>query len=130
MHNKGKQVDLQQLAVEIGKRLRQYREEACLSLRDMADGAGVTRQQLRRYEMGHDLPQTSALVRLTLYTGRSAQWILLGEDADGRVPEDPDVRECMFDLEAASPECRRMAVQTVYALITADRAEAKVRSRG
>ena len=130
MLNKAKQVDLKKLAVEIGKRLRQYREEAGLTQQEMAESAGVSRQQLRRYEKGQDLPHTFTLVRLTLFTGRSSQWILFGEEAEVRAPQDPDVRECMFDLEAASLECRRMAVQTVYALMTADRAEAKVLSRG
>jgi hypothetical protein len=70
------------------------------------------------------------LVQLTLYTGRSTQWILFGDDADDRVPKDPDVRECMFDLEAASPQCRRTAIQTMYGLIAADQADAKVLARG
>jgi transcriptional regulator with XRE-family HTH domain len=127
---KTKQIDLQKLAAAIGIRLRTYREDRCLSQQEMADGAGMSRQQLGRYEKGEDLPHTITLIRLSLYMERSTHWILFGDAPQERVPADPAVRECMFDLEAASQDCRRSVVEMAYALMTADRATEKLLSSG
>lgn len=123
------QIDLVKLAADIGARLRAWREDQCLSQTDMAEGAGLSRPQLNRYERGEDVPQTSALIRLFLYTKRSMHWIVFGEDVEERVPVDPALRECMFDLEAASPHCRKTVIDIAYRLMTADQAEAALLSR-
>jgi transcriptional regulator with XRE-family HTH domain len=123
------EIDQRALAAEVGARLRAFRDERCLSQREMADNADISRQQFRRYERGEDVPQTIALIRLSTYMERSISWILFGEDAQEQAPADRDVRQCMFDLEGASPECRRTAIEMAYALMATDRNEAKLMAR-
>jgi transcriptional regulator with XRE-family HTH domain len=124
-----KQVDSQKLLPEIGARLRTLREDRCLSQQDVEDGSGVSRQQLCRYEKGEDLPSTTALIRLSLFYKVSMQWILLGDAVQEETPNDPALRECMLDLDAASQACRNYVIDMANALMAAERAGTKIPRR-
>jgi transcriptional regulator with XRE-family HTH domain len=51
----------------IGKQLKQYRLDACLSQADLASVADMTFQQVQKYENGHDRVSASTLHKFACY---------------------------------------------------------------
>jgi DNA-binding XRE family transcriptional regulator len=71
---------------EIGGRLRRLRAALQLRQEDMAELMGVSRNALANYERGHRAADMMALARLSLRTGVSLDWLVLGNPA--RLPSD------------------------------------------
>jgi DNA-binding transcriptional regulator YiaG len=64
--------------VVIGRRIRHIRG-ADLTQEEFALVLGVGQTQLSRYELGQSAPTLNILLRLKIYSGKSIDWILLGE---------------------------------------------------
>jgi hypothetical protein len=45
---------------------------------------GVGQTQLSRYELGQSAPTLNILLRLKFYSQKSIDWILLGEEPEGK----------------------------------------------
>jgi len=120
--------NLDTLAGDIGGRIRSYRDEHGLQQKDLADGAGIPRSQLSRYESGEEVPRVKALAKIGLFIEHSLDWLVYGREHDRTMRADPVLRDCILQLEAASPHCRRSAIEMVHALLARDRAEARMLS--
>ena len=71
--------------VELGRAIRRKREEAGLSLRDVADETGVSASTLSRIENGTGKPDADNIARLTAWLDMPMERIMSGrtQDADG-----------------------------------------------
>ena len=66
--------------MEIGKRVRQRREELGLTQQELADELNVTHQHVSRIETDQAVPSLDLLVRLSAKLGTSNDWLLTGAD--------------------------------------------------
>jgi transcriptional regulator with XRE-family HTH domain len=63
----------------IGRRIREIRGFA-LTQSQFGRILGVRQTQLSKYELGQSLPTLEVLVKLKAYSGRSVDWILIGDE--------------------------------------------------
>ncbi|HKC63632.1 MAG TPA: helix-turn-helix transcriptional regulator [Pyrinomonadaceae bacterium] len=69
--------------VELGRAIRRKREEAGLSLRDVADETGVSASTLSRIENGTGKPDADNIARLTAWLNVPVERIMSGREMDG-----------------------------------------------
>ena len=69
--------------VELGRAIRRKREEAGLSLRDVADETGVSASTLSRIENGTGKPDADNIARLTAWLNMPMERIMGGRQLDG-----------------------------------------------
>ncbi|MGH9901755.1 MAG: helix-turn-helix domain-containing protein [Pyrinomonadaceae bacterium] len=69
--------------VELGRAIRRKREEAGLSLRDVADETGVSASTLSRIENGTGKPDADNIARLTAWLNVPMERIMGGRQLDG-----------------------------------------------
>jgi transcriptional regulator with XRE-family HTH domain len=95
------------LAVEIGERIRKYRELHDISQRELSDRTGVPQPQLSRYERGTDLPGLDVVARLAAFMDYSLDYLYYGrvEEIAGKL--DPMLRHQFLRLHEFSEACRR-----------------------
>lgn len=105
------------LAVDIGNRIRQYREEHQILQKDFAEGSGIARSRLCQYENGEELPGLRAVTRIALFMDHSLDWLLYGRENDGTMRADPVLRETILELERVSPHVRNSVLEIAIALI-------------
>jgi transcriptional regulator with XRE-family HTH domain len=121
-----REINFETLPSEIGRRLREFRAQRGLTQKELADGAGVSRPQLARYESGEDLPQPKALIRFADYMEATLDWLVYGDAEEAPTPNDRALRECLVELQHASPQCRFAAIEMMHVLLIADRAEERL----
>ena len=99
--------------IAIGARIRARREELRITQAQLADGAGVTFQQIQKYERGVNRVAAARLLDIaaTLKTTGAA---LLGEleDGDDMVLAQPGVAQLLASFRAL-PEPQRAALITL-----------------
>lgn len=78
-----------------GDRLRKAREFAGVSVHDMAEALGVTRNTVTNYEHERTAIPVNALVAYGRTTGVSVAWLIEGDDLD--------LRSRCFSLDMAAP---------------------------
>jgi hypothetical protein len=61
---------------------------------------------------------------------QSVHWLAYGREYDGTLCADPRLRECVQDLERASPHVRRAVMDIAYALMAQEEADMKLMSAG
>lgn len=67
----------------VASRLKHMRvTEHCLSLEEAAKKLGINKSSLNRYEMGKQIPDAKFLFICESAYGRSAEWILSGQESD------------------------------------------------
>ena len=69
--------------VELGRAIRRKREEAGLSLRDVANETGVSASTLSRIENGTGKPDADNIARLTSWLDVPMERIMSGRNTDG-----------------------------------------------
>ncbi|HYP52723.1 MAG TPA: helix-turn-helix transcriptional regulator, partial [Pyrinomonadaceae bacterium] len=69
--------------VELGRAIRRKREDAGLSLRDVADETGVSASTLSRIENGTGKPDADNIARLTAWLNMPMERIMGGRQLDG-----------------------------------------------
>src|ERR687895_853937 len=69
--------------VELGRAIRRKREEAGLSLRDVANETGVSASTLSRIENGTGKPDADNIARLTTWLNVPMERIMSGRSSDG-----------------------------------------------
>ena len=71
--------------IELGRAIRRKREEAGLSLRDVADETGVSASTLSRIENGTGKPDADNIARLTAWLNMPMERVMSGraEETDG-----------------------------------------------
>jgi len=103
------------VALEIGKRIRAYRELHGLSQKDFADRCGVTQPQLCRYEGGTESPRSSVLDRLAKAMNCSMHYLYHGHAEEVAGTLDVGLRELFLELHNFSEETRRAVIEAGYA---------------
>ena len=69
--------------MKLGENIRRYRQEAGLSLRELADMVDVTYSTLSHYENGHTVPRYDTLKRLARALGVDSVYYLHGDEDRG-----------------------------------------------
>ncbi|MEJ7616884.1 MAG: helix-turn-helix transcriptional regulator [Pyrinomonadaceae bacterium] len=69
--------------MELGRAIRRKREDAALSLRDVADETGVSASTLSRIENGTGKPDADNIARLTAWLNVPMERIMSGRQLDG-----------------------------------------------
>ena len=64
----------------IGRRIREIRGFDCTQ-RDFGKLLGIGQTQLSKYEKGQSVPTLELLLKLKAHSGRSLDWIVMGEDS-------------------------------------------------
>jgi transcriptional regulator with XRE-family HTH domain len=103
------------VALEVGKRIRAYRELHGLSQKDFADRCGVTQPQLCRYEGGTELPRGPVLEKLADAMKCTMDYLYRGRVEDVAGTLDAGLRDSFLELHNFSPECRRAVIEAAYA---------------
>lgn len=105
--------------VEVGRRIFALRRRQGLSQRTLAEAAGVSFQQIQKYEKGTNRVSSSRLAAIAEFLGTSAA-ALFGEAADPRRPAPAPDADADALLEAFNaiedPEQRRSLVLVVSAM--------------
>ncbi|HEV2799036.1 MAG TPA: helix-turn-helix transcriptional regulator [Pyrinomonadaceae bacterium] len=108
--------------VELGRAIRRKREEAGLSLRDVANETQVSASTLSRIENGTGKPDADNIARLTAWLDMPMERIMSGRqpDGDGNDPAKPVVyfpHEATPDIvEAHLRADRNLSAETAKAL--------------
>ena len=66
--------------MKLGENIRRYRQEAGLSLRELADRVDVTYSTLSHYENGYTVPRYDTLKRLARALGVDSVYYLYGDE--------------------------------------------------
>lgn len=66
---------------DIAQRIKQLRAKLGMSGQQLADATGLAQSTVSKYENGEREPSTQFIVELARLTGKSTDWILLGERA-------------------------------------------------
>ena len=85
--------------VELGRAIRRKREEAGLSLRDVADETGVSASTLSRIENGTGKPDADNIARLTAWLNVPVERIMSAR-ADG----DDEIQAVVYFPQESTPE--------------------------
>jgi transcriptional regulator with XRE-family HTH domain len=64
----------------LAKRIKQKREEAGLFQRELGKRVKISKQQIWRYENGHDTPTVKVLKRMCEVFNCSDSWLLHGKE--------------------------------------------------
>lgn len=105
--------------IELGRAIRRKREDAGLSLRDVADETGVSASTLSRIENGTGKPDADNIARLTAWLNMPMERVMSGraEDADGTKPVVYFPQEATPDIvEAHLRADRNLTEETAKAL--------------
>lgn len=87
--------------IEVGARVRSYREAAGLSQHDLSRLIGLSFQQIQKYERGQNRISVSRLVQIAEQLGTSGA-VLLGETAGPRSADPKTLLEVPGALELLS----------------------------
>jgi transcriptional regulator with XRE-family HTH domain len=85
--------------VELGRSIRRKREEAGLSLRDVADETGVSASTLSRIENGTGKPDADNIARLTAWLDVPMERIMGGHHQEG-----DEARAVVYFPQESTPE--------------------------
>jgi transcriptional regulator with XRE-family HTH domain len=116
MSEQNPDADAARIDRELGERLRQVRKARGLSQTELGKAAGVTFQQMQKYERGANRVSTSALL---LFARKLEVPVteLLGDNDNSAAPidwsllETPEAREVLAALQQiASPRRRRLVL--------------------
>lgn len=66
--------------MSFAEKIRKLREDEALSLSQLAEKIGVTKQMLNRYEMGLATPSLLVLKNISEYFGVTADYLIKNED--------------------------------------------------
>jgi transcriptional regulator with XRE-family HTH domain len=102
-------------AVEIGERIRSYREQHGLSQKQLAEETGILPSQICRYEKGTEVPGSTNLARLAAFMGCTLDYLYHGRDDQIMGKIHPLLREPFLELRDFSEECRRAVYESAYA---------------
>jgi transcriptional regulator with XRE-family HTH domain len=98
-----------ELALQIGARIRAFREEHGLTQTDIAERTGIPRQQIGRYEMGFEVPATRTAMVLARFMDILVDELLYGKrDEDLRIT-DPQLHDRFIVINRMASTCRQAA---------------------
>lgn len=104
------------LMIQIGRRLRQAREQKGLSLIDLAKRTGAYNSNLSCYETGKRIPSLEIFLALAMALEVSADY-LLGIDATVGLPDDAEVAEIVMDLQVLTPQERQLVAGVIKLIV-------------
>jgi len=110
-------LDPETLGLAIGERLRAFREKHGLSQGDIAERAGILREQVCRYEVGKALPSLKCLGVLARFMDVTVDWLLFGEDDPKVLVRDRLLLQRFVAAQDLAPEDRRVVLDLLDALM-------------
>ena len=114
-----------ELAQQIGSRIRAFREEHGLTQTDFAERIGIARQQIGRYESGFEVPSTRIAMAIANFMDVSVHELLYGNhDEDIRI-SDPQLRERFVVIDRMPAHERRAALDLLEMFILSRRGFAR-----
>jgi len=116
---------IDELAVQIGARIRAFREEHGMTQTDLAERTGIPRQQFGRYEMGVDLPLLRTAIVLARFMGMLVDELLFGKQEDDVRVADQVHRERFLIIDRMSSDRRNAAADLMDMFITRELQHAK-----
>jgi transcriptional regulator with XRE-family HTH domain len=116
-------LDMHALAIEIGKRIRAFREKHGLTQRDIAERSGIPRSQITRFE-GGDLPSLKNLIILSRFTDITLHELLFGAADEMPISNRP-LRERVLRFERMKFEEQRWLIDLMDAIILKANADEK-----
>ena len=81
-----------------GEKIAKCRKEKDLTQTELAEGLGVTRQAVSRWESDLSFPETDNLLKMSKLFGVSTDWLLKYDETDPDEPES-EKRKFTFDLK-------------------------------
>ncbi len=101
-----------------GQRIRSARELAGMNQGELAKKVGITQATLSEIETGESkLPSAPVLVKMSEILGKSARWIVFGEDGDVTIPSEREV-ELLKAFRQMPDDAKSALMQTAQALAT------------
>lgn len=100
----------------VGERIRACRRDAGLNQTELARAAGVTFQQVQKYENGVNRVAASRLSTISRALGVPAS-ALLGEAPDGGEPLTVSERRLLHDYRHATPEQQGLVTQLLRCMV-------------
>lgn len=108
-------LDMRKIACSIGERLRAFREEHGLSQRDIAERAGMAREQITRFEKG-TLPSLRNLIILARFMDINEHELLFGTPAEVPIANN-FLRKRVLRIERMSFEAQRWLIELMDTFI-------------
>ena len=103
-----------------GQRIKQAREAAGWNQGEFAKKVGCSQSTLSEIESGESkLPSAKVLQKMTEVLGRSARWIVYGDEGEVETPTKEE-QDMLNAFRRLSPEARQHLAQTIKALAPAD----------
>ncbi len=118
-------VDEIEIDRRIGQRIRERRVVLGLSQTDLADGLGITFQQLQKYEKGHNRIAAGRLYGCAQLLGVRPEYFFEGLERDDRATPDPKRSDEALKLTRAyhgiaDPKHRRQIWRLAQAIARSD----------
>ena len=107
--------------INLGRRLRESREQRGINLRELAEATGGYIPNLSSYEKGRRLPSLELFIRIAQTLGVSADYLLEGTEIEG-VLTDEKVKEALRAMMALSPKNRLLVSEIIAAVARQERA--------
>lgn len=99
-----KQIIMQQLSIEIGKRIRQAREERGMSQQEVADRLNISRPQFTHYENGRNLIGLESLLKLPYILDKELMFFLGISDTGTLADLPPSILRIIEVLKTLGPD--------------------------
>lgn len=96
--------------MKLGENIKKYREQAGMTLRDLADIVGVTHVTLSRYETGKSTPRYDILKKIAIAVGVGDVYYLYGDEDQSEYDRMMRERSEQITLEQLSIAARQLSV--------------------
>jgi transcriptional regulator with XRE-family HTH domain len=115
-HSEGRVVDNAQTMQTPGQRIRNARELAGFNQGEFAKAVGCSQSTLSEIEKGDTkLPSARVLQKMTEVLGKSARWIVYGDEGELLIPT-PDEQEILTAFRQLTPDTQQHLAQTIKSL--------------
>jgi transcriptional regulator with XRE-family HTH domain len=117
-----------ELAFQIGARIRTFREEHSLTQQDLSERTGVPRQQIGRYELGIEVPRLRNAIAIARFMDILVDELINGNREDDIAVSNPVLRECFLLISRMTLSYQNSAVDLLEMFI-ASRQQPSVKFR-
>ncbi len=110
---------MQELNKKISSRIKEKREKAGISQKDLADRVGVTPSAINQYENGVKRPSTDILAKIAVEIDTSSDYLL------GIIDEDDEISINFREFEKLTDRDKSFIIQNIKFLKEASKKEGK-----
>ena len=110
---------MEDLSKTIGTRIREKREKAGISQKDLAEKVGVTPSAINQYENGTKKPSTDILAKIAVEIDTSSDYLL------GIIQEDDEISINFREFEKLTERDKNIIIQNIKFLKEAAKKEGR-----